>query len=162
MAWPKKLIIIKIKTRILYLKKKKGNQDHHSSPSFIHLTHTHLPNPSWNTTSPRKPSFSNSWMRCPSCGFPLPLLFLHHSTCYTESQSQNHVSIPSGAMQSQGRGPCLVHCCILSLASQKQIFVESELHKDSPDSPVVKNPLANAGDMGLTPGSGRSHRPQVN
>ena len=74
------------------LLKKKGNQDHYSSPFFIHLTHTHLPNPSWNTTSPRKPSFPNSWMRCPSRGFPPPLLFFHHSTCYTESQSQNHVS----------------------------------------------------------------------
>ena len=31
---------------------------------------------------------------------------------------------------------------------------------DLPGGPVLKNPPANAGDMGLVPGMGRSHMPQ--
>ena len=31
-----------------------------------------------------------------------------------------------------------------------------------PDGAVVKNPPANAGDTGLSPGPGRSHMPQSN
>jgi len=34
--------------------------------------------------------------------------------------------------------------------------------KDFPDGPPIKNPLANAGDMGLIPGLGRCHMPQGN
>ena len=34
--------------------------------------------------------------------------------------------------------------------------------KDFPVGAVVKNPPANAGDMGLSPGLGRSHMPQSN
>ena len=33
---------------------------------------------------------------------------------------------------------------------------------DFPGGPMVKNPPANAGDMGSIPGSGRSHVPQSN
>ena len=33
---------------------------------------------------------------------------------------------------------------------------------DFPGGTVVKNPPANAGDMGSSPGSGRSHMPQSN
>ena len=33
---------------------------------------------------------------------------------------------------------------------------------DFPGGAVVKNPLANAGDMGLSPGPGRSHMPRSN
>ena len=33
---------------------------------------------------------------------------------------------------------------------------------DLPGGPVVKNPPANAGDMGSIPGSGRFHMPQSN
>ena len=33
---------------------------------------------------------------------------------------------------------------------------------DFPGGAVVKNPLANAGDTGLSPGPGRSHMPQSN
>ena len=33
---------------------------------------------------------------------------------------------------------------------------------DFPGGAVVKNPPANAGDMGLSPGPGRSHMPQSN
>ena len=32
-------------------------------------------------------------------------------------------------------------------------------HKDFPGGPVVKNPPANAGDMGSIPGLGESHMP---
>ena len=34
--------------------------------------------------------------------------------------------------------------------------------RDFPVSAVVKNPPANAGDMGLSPGPGRSHMPWSN
>ena len=36
------------------------------------------------------------------------------------------------------------------------------LGRDFPDGAVVKNPPANAGDMGLSPGPGRSYMPQSN
>ena len=35
-------------------------------------------------------------------------------------------------------------------------------HMDFPGGAVVKNPPANAGDTGLSPGPGRSHMPQSN
>ena len=35
-------------------------------------------------------------------------------------------------------------------------------HRDFPGGTVVKNPPANAGDMGSSPGPGRSHMPQSN
>ena len=34
--------------------------------------------------------------------------------------------------------------------------------KDFPGDAVVKNLLANAGDMGSSPGPGRSHMPRIN
>ena len=34
--------------------------------------------------------------------------------------------------------------------------------KDFPGDTVVKNLLANAGDMGSSPGPGRSHMPRIN
>ena len=34
--------------------------------------------------------------------------------------------------------------------------------RDFPGGPGVKNPPANAGKMGLSPGPGRSHMPQSN
>ena len=36
------------------------------------------------------------------------------------------------------------------------------LNRDFPGGAVVKNPPANAGDMGSSPGPGRSHMPQSN
>ena len=36
------------------------------------------------------------------------------------------------------------------------------VRRDFPDGAVVKNPPANAGVMGLIPGTGRSHMPQSN
>jgi len=42
-------------------------------------------------------------------------------------------------------------------------LISSELlHQDFPGGPVVKNLLANAGDMGSIPGPGRSHMPWSN
>ena len=35
-------------------------------------------------------------------------------------------------------------------------------HEDFPGGAVVKNPPANAGDMGSSPGPGRSHMPRSN
>ena len=35
-------------------------------------------------------------------------------------------------------------------------------NKDFPGGAVVKNPPANAGDMGSSPGPGRSHMPRSN
>ena len=37
-----------------------------------------------------------------------------------------------------------------------------ELKRDFPGGAVVKNPPANAGDVGLSPGPGRSHMPRSN
>ena len=45
---------------------------------------------------------------------------------------------------------------ILSKVSQK------EKDRDFPGGAVVKNPPANAGDMGSSPGPGRSHMPWSN
>ena len=36
------------------------------------------------------------------------------------------------------------------------------IYRDFPGGAVVKNPPANAGDMGSSPGLGRSHMPQSN
>ena len=36
------------------------------------------------------------------------------------------------------------------------------MHGDFPGGAVVKNPPANAGDMGSSPGPGRSHMPRSN
>ena len=36
---------------------------------------------------------------------------------------------------------------------------ERQYFKDFPDGPPIKNPLANAGDMGSISGLGRSHMP---
>ena len=40
--------------------------------------------------------------------------------------------------------------------------VASGVRQASPGGPVVKNPPAKAGDMGLVPGVGRVHMPQGN
>ena len=40
--------------------------------------------------------------------------------------------------------------------------VTKERRKDFSGGPVVKNPPANAGDMGCIPGTGRSRGPQDN
>ena len=39
---------------------------------------------------------------------------------------------------------------------------EKNKSRDFPDGAVVKNPPANAGDMGLCPGPGRFHMPWSN
>ena len=41
-------------------------------------------------------------------------------------------------------------------------FINLKLCQDFPGGPVVKNPLANAGDMGLIPDPGRFHMPWGN
>ena len=53
---------------------------------------------------------------------------------------------------------CVVH------HHQKNKVAEENLEtpKDFPGGAVVKNPPANAGDKGLSPGPGRSHMPQSN
>ena len=43
----------------------------------------------------------------------------------------------------------------------KKIFFQNGI-RDFPGGAVVKNPIANAGDMGSSPGPGRSHVPQSN
>ena len=40
--------------------------------------------------------------------------------------------------------------------------MEKTKHREFPGGAVVKNLPANAGDMGLSPGLGRSHMPQSN
>ena len=57
---------------------------------------------------------------------------------------------------------------IISLKAEKafdkiqQTFIIKTLNRAFPGGAVVKNPPANAGDMGLSPGLGRSHMPQSN
>ena len=41
-------------------------------------------------------------------------------------------------------------------------IIHKKQTQDFPGGAVVKNPPANAGDMGLSPGPGRSHMPQSN
>ena len=41
-------------------------------------------------------------------------------------------------------------------------FMEKKKAQDFPGGAVVKNPPANAGDMGSSPGLGRSHIPRSN
>ena len=48
----------------------------------------------------------------------------------------------------------LIHLNSLPIIKMKE--------RDFPGSPVVKNPPANAGDTGLSPGLGRSHMPWGN
>ena len=43
-----------------------------------------------------------------------------------------------------------------------KIYLSEKKSLDFPGGTVVKNPPANAGDMGLSPGPGRSHMPQSN
>ena len=42
------------------------------------------------------------------------------------------------------------------------LFVAELLYRGFPGGTVVKNPPANAGDVGLCPGPGRSHMPRSN
>ena len=44
----------------------------------------------------------------------------------------------------------------------KQLEIRTEGPRDLPSGTVVKNPPASAGDMGLSPGLGRSHMPRSN
>ena len=46
--------------------------------------------------------------------------------------------------------------------SCKEHVCQEGKKEDFPGGPVVKNPSANAGDMGSIPGPGRSHMPQDN
>ena len=39
--------------------------------------------------------------------------------------------------------------------------IKKSKKRDLPGGPVVKNPPANAGDTGSTPGPGRSHMPRI-
>ena len=43
-----------------------------------------------------------------------------------------------------------------------KIFKKLTSLRDFPGGAVIKNPLANAGDMGSSPGLERSHMPQSN
>ena len=48
-------------------------------------------------------------------------------------------------------------------SNQRQTVTETfKTSRDFPGGSVVKNPPANAGDMGSSPGPGRSHMPQSN
>ena len=75
----------------------------------------------------------------------------------------------SGALHSSGgKGVPLqwrgsTHQCMLegsrSAAGSNAL---KPFHEDFPAGPVVKNPPANAGDMGSIPGPGRCHTPRGN
>ena len=50
----------------------------------------------------------------------------------------------------------------LPVGESQTINVMNEEIRNFPSGPVVKNPPANAGDMGSIPGPGGSHVPQSN
>ena len=50
----------------------------------------------------------------------------------------------------------------LPLMKEKQLEKNGYKIKGLPDGSLVKNPLANAGDTGSSPGPGRSHMPRSN
>ena len=49
---------------------------------------------------------------------------------------------------------------VMILILQMRILSFGEVSEDFPAGTVVKNPPANAGDVGSSPGLGRSHMPQ--
>ena len=52
---------------------------------------------------------------------------------------------------------------IISLCHLNWLYYLNKKHiRDFPGGVVVKNPPANAGDVGLSPGPGRSHMPWSN
>ena len=65
---------------------------------------------------------------------------------------------------------CVLYFSFLTLSAQNQIYLDGFILKwhqkqqawDFPGGAVVKNPPANAGDTGLSPGAGRSHMPRSN
>ena len=50
----------------------------------------------------------------------------------------------------------------MGIESQIKILFKKQTLGDFPGGAVVKNPSANAGDTGSTPGPGRSHMPRSN
>ena len=48
------------------------------------------------------------------------------------------------------------------LSTNYYLFLFKNNYLDFPGGPVIKNPPANTGDMGLSPGPGRSHMPWSN
>ena len=62
--------------------------------------------------------------------------------------------------------PVLVSFFLIVMLSCKLYIIKFPhlqwTHQDFPGGAVVKNPPANAGDMGLSPGPGRSHMPRGN
>ena len=45
---------------------------------------------------------------------------------------------------------------------KQKLVLQKQINRDFPGGTVVKNPPANAGDMGSIPGPGRSHMLQSN
>ena len=67
----------------------------------------------------------------------------------------------------QGKGSGLISTVatlyyLKCLVLYKNLWCAKSQERDFLGGAVVKNPPANAGDMGLSPGPGRSHMPQSN
>ena len=77
--------------------------------------------------------------------YKVPLLSEPHMTTHLRIPPE-FPGTPGRHRTSQGHGLWDLSCFYLIFKRQ-----------DSPGGPVVKNPPANAGDMGLIPGLGRSH-----
>ena len=56
----------------------------------------------------------------------------------------------------------VVHSLFLEQLHSEKIYISKENCRDFPGGTVLKNPPANAGDTGSSPGLGRSHRPRSN
>ena len=75
-----------------------------------------------------------------------PYVYIHCLPFGLPSQSSQHSTL--------NRLPCAIPMFVYFQNEQKQ--------EDFPDGPVVKNPPANAQDMGLIPDPGGFHMPQCN
>ena len=57
---------------------------------------------------------------------------------------------------------CFIHKELLQFTKKKTNNSVKEMDRGFPGGAVVKNPPANAGDVGSSPGPGRFHMPQCN
>ena len=59
----------------------------------------------------------------------------------------------------------MVPCAIQGSVTENEVWLlaaQKPIKRDLPAGTVVKNPSANAGDTGSSPGTGRSHMPRSN
>ena len=137
----------------------------HSLPSQPEVSlQTSLPDPkpggyvrwphhllSHQSPNPPQPSSGDPWTSppiCPLLPIPQPTHWSRHHHPFPAPSTLN----PSGPFSTQQPG-IFLEC---------KSFIKRKEMWDFPGGTVVKNPPANAGDTGSSPGPGRSHMPQSN